>query len=90
MDDVLVKSTALTPRAARALLAAKVDRTVRLLEELYCPVAPAKAEYLLVSRGIVCLELLRTEGLLALRPKPVVRWLGYWVDSRLKFDIYVR
>jgi len=24
-----------------------------------------------------------------LRPKLAVRWLGYWVDSRLKFDTHV-
>ena len=73
IDDVLVKSTALTPRAARALLAAKVSRMIRLLEELCYPVAPAKAEYLLVSKRIVCPELLRVEGLPALCPKSVIQ-----------------
>jgi len=90
MDDVLVKSTASTPRAARALLTAKVGRVIRLLEELYCLVAPAKSEYLLASRGTVCPEPLRVVGLPTLRPKPIVRWLGYWIDSRLKFDTYVK
>jgi len=90
MDDILVKSTASTPRAARALLAAKVGRTVRLLEELHCPVVPAKSKYLLISKGIIYSEPLRVAGLPVLRFKLVVRWLGYWIDSKLKFDIYVK
>ena len=89
IDDVLVKSTASTPRAARALLAAKAGRTVRLLEQLHCPVAPAKSEYLLISKGTIYSEPLRVERLPVLRPKPAVRWLGFWINSRLKFDTHV-
>ena len=72
INNVLVKSTALTPRAARALLVAKVGRVARLLEKLRYLVAPAKSKYLLISRGIICPEPLRVAGLPALRPKPVI------------------
>jgi len=57
---------------------------------LYCLVAPAKIEYLVVTPGAITPpELLLVAGLPALRPKTKVRWLGLWLNSRLKFDAYV-
>jgi len=35
-------------------------------------------------------EPLLVTGLPALRPKTKVRWLGLWLDSRLKFDAHVK
>ena len=53
--------------------------------------APAKTEYLVVTPGATTPpELLLVTGLPALRPKIKVRWLGLWLDSRLKFDAYVK
>jgi len=90
VDDVLVKHSARTPVAMRAGLAAKVSRVLEALASLHCPVAPAKIEYLVVTPGATTPpELLLVAGLPALRPKTKMRWLGLWLNSRLKFDAHV-
>lgn len=91
VDDVLVKHSARTPAAMRAGLATKVSRTLRVLETLHCPVAPGKPEYFVVTLGATTPpDSLRVPGLPALQLRAKVRWLGFWLDSRLKFTAYVR
>lgn len=88
---MLVKYSVRMPAAMRAGLVTKVSRVLETLASLHCPVAPAKTEYLVVTPGAtIPLELLLVAGLPALRPKTKVRWLGFWLDSRLKFDAYVK
>lgn len=61
---------------------------LEVLKRVYCPVAPEKTEYIVVSKGAAVLpKLLVVQGLPVLRPKMVVRWLGVWLDSRLKFEV---
>ena len=55
----------------------KVGKMVQFLEQLHYSVAPAKSKYLLVSKDTVYLEPLRVEGLLVIRLKLAIRWLGY-------------
>ena len=58
-------------------LVAKVGRIIRLLKQFYYLVALVKLKYFLISKGIIYLEPLRVEGLPVLRPKLIVRWLGF-------------
>ena len=58
----------------RVGLAAKVSKVLEALALLYCPVAPAKTKYLVVTPGAITPpELLLVAGLLVLRPKTKVR-----------------
>lgn len=90
-DNLLVKHSAATPARMREGLAAKVRRSVEVLERVHYPVAPEKTEYMVVARGAaVPPEPLVVRGLPTLQPKIVVKWLGFWLDSRLRFDVHVK
>ena len=91
VDDILVKYNARTPMAVRSGLAAKTSRVLEALASLHCPVAPDKIEYLIVTPGATTPpKLLLVPGLPVLRLKIKVRWLGFWLDSWLKFDTYIK
>jgi len=75
----------------RAGLATKVSRVLEALTSLHYPVAPAKTEYLVITPGATAPpEPLLVTGLPALRPKTKARWLGFWLNNRLKFDVHVK
>lgn len=88
---MLVKHSITNPTRIREGLAAKVRYLVKVLEKVHYPVAPEKIKYIVIARGAMVLpKLLVVRGLPTLQPKTVVRWLGIWLNNRLKFDIYIK
>jgi len=91
VNDVLVKYSIRILTAIRISLTAKIFRVLEVLVLLHYLVAPAKIKYLIVTPGTaIPPELLLVTGLLILRLKTKVQWLGFWLNSRLKFDVYVK
>lgn len=71
---MLVKYSAANLARMRKGLAVKVQYLVKVLERVYCLVAPEKIEYIVVVKGAaVLLEPLTVKGLPTLQPKIVVR-----------------
>jgi hypothetical protein len=89
MDDFSLSTFSISAAENCKLLKTTTEKLISNAKNNYIEFDPSKTELIHFYRGKTLIEDGLVVANIAIKPAPVVRWLGIWLDSKLNFEAHI-